>query len=176
MDLAGQRDRRQRRGSDHVQPALPGPEREGQEHRDPAEQVAGAGLHRAVGRERERQPTDERSADPEAERAQPQKGKGARPEVSEQEKRVPAADGAEAGVKRPEDRAERPACEVDARLCLRPEAVGVAPRNVALTQLVSGEPELPDGLQVIAGSGGPGKAAKALRHEVVVGVLQRRPG
>ena len=138
--------------------------------------MAGAGLHRAVGRERERQPTDERGADPEAERAQPQKGEGARPEVPEQEKRVPAADGAETGVERPEDHAERPACEVDAWLCLRPEAVRVAPRNVALAQLMSGEPELPDGLQVIAGSRGPRKAAKALGHEVVVGVLQRRPG
>ena len=41
---------------------------------------------------------------------------------------------------------------------------------------MTGQPELPRGLQVVARSGGAGEPAEPLRQELVVGVPERRPG
>lgn len=138
--------------------------------------MPGPRLRDAIGREREGEAADGRRADAEAQRAQPEKREPAGAQVPEQEEGVPRADGPEEGVQRPERESERPAGEVQARLGLRPEAVGVAPRNLAAAELVAREPELPDRLQMVTGRRGTRKAAKPLGQEVVVGVLQRGPG
>ena len=60
MDLARQRHGRDRGDRQPAAPRLERPERERQEHRDRAEQMAAGGLDRAVRRQREREPADER--------------------------------------------------------------------------------------------------------------------
>ena len=128
MHLAGERDRRERGGGEPRLPPLDAVEREREQHRDRAEQVPGR-LRDAVGREREREPADERGAERQAERAQPERREAAGADVGQQDEEVPARDRPEQRLQRPVDGRERPAGEVDARLDLRLEAVRVEPRR-----------------------------------------------
>ncbi len=138
--------------------------------------MAGAGLDDAVRSQGKRKPPDERGAGAEPDRPQPQKRESSGAEIAEQHEGVPGEDRARERVERPERQAERPAGEVDARLGLGPEAVGVVDRILAAGELMPGQPELPDRLQMVARSGRSGEPAQALCEERIVRVLQRRPG
>ena len=137
--------------------------------------MAGARLRRPVRSEREDETAGERSSGAETERAQPEKHEPSRPEVAEEHERVPGDDRPERRVERAEDDAERPAGEVDALLGLGLEAVRVAPGVLAALNLVAGEPQLPDGLEMVSWGRGAGSALQPLGKEVRAGVAQRRP-
>lgn len=133
-------------------------------------------LHGPVRGEREREPADERGPGAQAERPKPEEGEAACAEVPEQHEQVPRDDGPEQRLQGAEDGGERPTGEVDARVRLRLEAVGVEPRLRAAPELVAGQPELPRDLQVVARGGCPRPTAEPLGEEVRSRVLQRRPG
>ena len=131
VHLARERDRGERGRREPRPPPLDAVEREREQHRDRPEQVAGR-LRDAVGREREREPADERraeAADPSARSQSAAKPAGA--DVGQQHEDVPAGDRPEERLQRPEDGREGPAGEVHARLHLRLEAVRVEPRRCA---------------------------------------------
>lgn len=46
----------------------------------------------------------------------------------------------------------------------------------AAAELVAGQPLLPERLEVVTGSSGAGQSPQAFGEELVVGLLQRRPG
>nr|MDQ4029989.1 hypothetical protein [Actinomycetota bacterium] len=83
---------------------------------------------------------------------------------------VPRDDLAESRLQRPVGEAEQPAAEDDLLPGLGLERVGIPPRRLRLTESVPDEPEVPPGLEVVAGPRrlGPSK-------ERVVRVPQRRP-
>ena len=165
MHLARERDRRERRGGEPRETPLDAVEREREQHRDRTEQVPGR-LRDAIGREGESEPADERGAEREPERAQPERGEAAGADVRQQDEQVPAGDGAEQRLQRAEDGRERPAGEVHTRLDLRLEAVRVEPRRCAASQLVPRQPEVVDGLQMVAGRDPP-LARRAVAEEAV---------
>ena len=138
--------------------------------------MAGAALAGAVRREREGEPADERGPGSEPQRAQPQERKTARSDVAEQQERVPGADRPEQRLQRPERQAEGPTGEVEARLDLRLEAIGIVERVGAASELVSRQPELPERLQVVSRRRGPWERVQPLREELVVRLLERGPG
>ena len=150
MDLAGERDRGECGDGEPGPPPLDREERERQQNRDRPEQVPGR-LGDAVGREREREPADERRPGREAERPQPERREAARPDVGQEHEEVPARHGAEDRLEGPEHDRERPAGEVDARLELGLEAVRVEPRRLAAGELVAGKPEVVRRLEMVAG-------------------------
>ena len=129
--------------------SLERPERERQQHRDQPAQMAGA-LRHPVRRERERQPADERRARRQQDLSQPEVREASGREVRQQHQQVPREDRPEGGVERPERKPERPAAEVDPRARFRLERVRVAPRRAPVVELVADEPEVVDGLQVVA--------------------------
>ena len=174
-----ERNRRDRRSRPQQPPAaaaaraLERPQRQRQEHRDHSSQVAGA-LGHAVRRKLEDEPAYQCRAARQPELAEPEERESACREIGQQQQHVPGDDRPERGLERPERRSERPAAEVHARAALRPERVRVEPRRPAVLHLVPDQPEVVDGLQVIADRGlavdrlGP-------RREVRPEVLGRRP-
>ncbi len=133
-------------------------------------------MNGAVGGKGKDEPPGERSAHPEAERAQPEEGRAAGAQVAEEDEQVPGGDGAEQSFERPEDDRERPAREVRARLGLGLEAVGVEPRLGGASELMAGEPELPDRLQVVSRGRRSRSSRQALGEEVGACLAQRGPG
>jgi hypothetical protein len=127
--------------------------------------VAGR-LRDPVGREREGEPAHDGGADRQPEGAQPERRESARTDVGQQEEGVPARDRPEQRLQRPEHEAERPAGEVDARLELRLEAVGIEPRRLPASQLVTRQPERIDGLQVVSRRH-PSLAGHAVAEEAI---------
>ena len=153
--------------------ALVRPQCKRQQHGDHPAQVARA-LRHAVGRELERQPPGERGAARQAELPQPEVREPAGGEVGQEQQHVPPGDRAEGRPERPVGQPERPAAEVHARAALGPERVRVEPGCVTVLELVADEPEVVDGLQVVA------HRRLAVDHlrprgEVRAEVLRRRP-
>jgi hypothetical protein len=128
-----------------------------------------------VGRQRERQPARERPFAIEIELSQPQERQAAGRGEGQEDEDVPRSHRAEQRVQRPEEDPEGPTREVRSRLDLRLEAVGVEPRRRATFELMAGEPELPDRLQVVAGRH-LAACRQALSQEAVIRVPERRPG
>src|ERR671931_1328993 len=128
-----------------------------------------------MGRDREGEPAGERRAAGEPELPQPQAGEPAGGEVCEQDEGIPRADVSQSGVERPERHRERPTGEVDRRARLRPEAVRVAPRRVAVLDLVPRQPEVVERLEVVARRR-LAVAGRAAGHEARSGVPDRGPG
>jgi hypothetical protein len=168
--LPRQRNRRQCGGGDPepsrraAQPPFPREQREREQHRDPGEQVPGAGLPGKVGSEAEGEPARERGAAPHSQLAQPQGAEAAGTEEGEENEHVPRGDRAERALQRPVRKAERPAGEAHAGLDERLKAVRIAPRLPPMLELVADEPELVAGLQVVA-RGGRAVSGPALGHE-----------
>src|SRR5439155_2446936 len=79
------------------------------------------------------------------------------------------------GLQRPENEAERPSLEVQHGVRLGAEAVRVAPGRAPVLQLVADEPEVVDGLEMVAGSG-LAVSGGASREEARAGVAHRGPG
>ena len=150
-------------------------EREGQQHRHRREQVAHRALRDQVRRQREGEPAGERPFAIQIELAQPQERQPARAHEGEEDEGIPRSHRPEQRVQRPEDDPERPAREVRSGLRLRLEAVRVEPRRRAALELMAGEPELPDRLQVVARRHLASRR-QALRQKAVVRVPQRREG
>ena len=120
------------------------------------------------------QPADDRRTERDAERAQPERRHPARDHVQRQSEQVPREHWAEQPLERPEDERERPAGRVDALWRLRLELVRVKPRRAAVQQLVAGEPEVVDGLEVVARRR-PAVARLAARAERRTEVRGSRP-
>jgi len=182
VNLARERDRRERRarkckpGVGSAMRALERIEREREQHRHRREQMAHRALGYDVGREREREPARERPRHAEAQFAQPEEGRGAGAEEAEEDEGVPPGHCSEQRVERPEDEPERPPGEVRPRVDLGLEAVRVEPGRLAALQLVTGEPELPDRLEMVAGGGSAGARGQPLGEEGVVRGPERGPG
>ena len=134
-----------------------------------------AGLDGPVRSQGEDEPADQRGADPQPQRPEPEEREPARADVAEQHERVPGEDGPEQRVQRAEDGAERPGGEVEPLLDFRLEAVRVAPRLLAPCELVSREPQLPDGLEMVARGRRAGPSVEPLGEEVRPRVAKRRP-
>ncbi len=173
MHLARERDRRERRHRKPAQAPLDPVEREREQHRDRAEQVPGR-LGDAIGSECEREPADERRGEREPERAQPERGQPSGADVGQEDEEVPADDGAEQRLERPEDGRERPAGEVHTRLDLRLEAVRVEPRRLAAHQLVARQPQVVGGLKVVTRRHSP--LARCAVAEEAIGLEDGRRG
>jgi hypothetical protein len=175
----GERNRRDRRAGQDEPPAatapraLEGPERERDQDRDRPAQVPCA-LRHAIGRQREGEPAEERRAARQAELAQPHAREASGREVGQQDQDVPGDDRPERLSQRPERQPERPAAEVDPRARLRPEGVRVEPGRAAVVELVPDEPEVVDGLQVVA-RGRFAADRLCARGEVRAEVLRRGP-
>ncbi len=181
VNLAGERDRRERRPCER-DPRLRAParalervQRERQQHRHRRQQMAHGALRDEVRRQREREAAGERPRTVETELAQPEERQSAGAREGQQHEGVPGEHRAEQGVQRPEDEPERPGGEVRARIDLRLEAVRVEPGRRALLQLVPGQPELPDRLEMVArrrlAAGG-----QPLREEAVIRAPRGGPG
>ena len=130
-------------------------------------------LRDAIRRERERQSADERRRVREPERAQPECRETAGADVGQEHEDVPAGDGSEQRLEWAEHGRERPAREVDPRLELRLEAVGVEPRRLAARELVAGKPEAVDRLQMVARRDAS-LGRDAVAQEALVGAAERR--
>ncbi|MGH3092303.1 MAG: hypothetical protein ACRDOG_08250 [Gaiellaceae bacterium] len=132
--------------------ALDRQQREREEDGDPADQVDAA-LREPVGGDREREPADEGARGHDAERTEPpvreQPGGHDRP----QQEHVPGDHGPEERLERPEGQSEGPGPEYRLRLDERLEAVRVDPGRLSPLELVPGEPEAVDGLEVVPGGG-----------------------
>ena len=135
--------------------------------------MAGA-LRHPVRRERERQPADQCRARRQQDLSQPEVREASGREVRQQHQQVPREDRPEGGVERPERKPKRPAAEVDPRARFRLERVRVAPRRAPVVELVADEPEVVDGLQVVAARRLPRDVLGA-RGEPRVEMLRRRP-
>jgi hypothetical protein len=107
----------------------------------------------AIGGDRKRKPARERRTAREPELTKPRARKQPGENIDDELERVPAADEAEEGAERPEQKAERPACEVRLRLRLRLEGVRVAPGCAQVLELMPDEPVVVERLQMIAGRG-----------------------
>ena len=172
VHLTRERDRRECGGREPRQATLDPVQRERQQHRDGSEEVPRR-LRDAVRRECEREPADERSREREAERTQPERGEAACSDVGQEHEDVPAGDRPEQRLERAEDRRERPAGEVGPPLELGLEAVGVDPRRLAAGELVAGEPEAVDRLQVVARRDAS-LGRDAVAQEAIVGAAEGR--
>ena len=150
MDLAGERDRRQRERGEHEPPPLEREQHRGQEERDLPEQMARALLH-AVRREREQHAAEQRGRAREPERAKPPAREATRREERQQQHEVVRPGGA-----RTPARAARTACRTasPAGSAARRDSgwneYGSSQGACAVLELVSGKPVVPDELQVVA--------------------------
>ena len=153
---------------------LEGPQRERQQERDRAEQVAAA-LREAVWSDLEGEPACGCCERRERQFAKPEHCEHPGAEQAQQREEVPGDDRAEEGDERPEGQPERPPRRVVLRARLGAERVRVVPRHVAVPELVAREPEVVAGLEVVAGRGlaVPGRAA---RHELAREVRDRGLG
>ena len=183
MELARERDGDQRRRRERApgmcaarRPGtagpLEGPQRQRDEHRDPAEQVPAA-LDEAVRSDREREAAQRGSRDGKVELAEPEVDEEAGGEGHGEDQQVPGDDRAEERLERPEREAVGPAAEHDLGLHERLVAVRIAPRLRPGPELVADEPEAIARLEVVA-RGGFAVARKAGGDELRAEVEQRR--
>ena len=149
MHLSRQRDRGKRQRREHESPALECKQHRRQEKRDLAEQVARALLD-AVRREREQHASEQRRRARQPERAQPPAGEAAGGEEGEQKHEVVGPGGPERALD-----AARTACANS-----QPWRFGRTSDSVwneygsiqglrAVLELVSGQPVVPDELEVV---------------------------
>jgi hypothetical protein len=180
VDLAGERDRRQRCDRERQPPAaraqtaLEGEERQRQEHRDRSEQVAGR-LRYSVGREREGEPSGERGDTRQPELSEPGAREAAGAHEGEQHEDVPGEHEPERPPQGPEHGAEGPARRIERPVGLRTERERIPPGITAVLEVVADEPEVVRGLEMVARRG-LAVARRLPGQEVRARVPNRRRG
>ena len=183
MELPRERDRdqsRRRERAPRMRPArrlgpprpLEGPQRQRDEHSDPAEQVAAA-LHEPVRRDPEGKPSQRGGRERKLELTEPQVGEEARQEGHGQHQEVPRHHRPEERLERPEREAVGPAAEDDLRLDERLVAVRVPPRLGAGLELMTHQPEAVGRLEMVA-RGRLAVARQARGNELRAEVEHRR--
>ena len=132
-------------------------------------------LRDAVRPEREREPADERRRGGQPELPQPYEANAPAATRSSSRNKFHASTVPEQRVERPVRQPERPAAEVPARGLSGWKVYGSSHGASTVLQLVSDEPEVVLGLEVVARAPPAGNRGTA-REEARVRVLERRPG